>query len=69
MTAKSMLLRLQGLRPRARAPTGCMLSALPNQPLIKEREAYWCYFSVLVFPLALSGNFSADALDQVYPSC
>jgi len=28
-----------------------MPSASSNLPLIKRREAYWCYFSVLVFPL------------------
>jgi len=28
---------------------GCMLSASLNLPLIKLREAYWCYFSVFVF--------------------
>jgi len=30
----------------------CMPSAPPKPPLIKWREAYLCYFSVLVFPLA-----------------
>jgi len=31
----------------------CMTSAPPNSSLITQREAYWCYFSVLVFPLLL----------------
>jgi len=31
--------------------SGCMLSASSNSPLIKRREAYCYYFSVLVFPL------------------
>jgi len=35
---------------------GCMPSASFNPLLIKRREAYWCYFSVLVFPLPLK-NF------------
>jgi len=40
---------------------------VPNLPLIKWREAYWCYFSVLVFLLpSLPGNFSADVLGCVY---
>jgi len=28
-----------------------MPSVSSNPPLIKTREAYWCYFSVVVFPL------------------
>jgi len=40
---------------------GCMSSASSNLSLIKWREAYWCYFSVLVFLLPLSPEkFSAN---------
>jgi len=42
---------------------GYMPFAPSNQTLIKWREAYWCYFSVLDFSLPpLPGKFSADAL-------
>jgi len=38
-----------------------MPSAPHNSPLIKWREAFWYYFSVLVF-IATPANFSANAL-------
>jgi len=42
---------------------GCMLSAPPNQTLIKWRGGFiGAYFSVLTFSLSPSGKFSADAL-------
>jgi len=43
---------------------GCMPSAPSNPPLIKWREAYWCYFSVLVVFLCSPPpeNFSTDNL-------
>jgi len=30
---------------------GCMPIVPPKPPLIKWREAYWCNFSILAFPL------------------
>jgi len=46
----------------------CISSAPPNPlaPLIKWREFYWCYFSVIVFPLSLSGNFSTCQLTEKF---
>jgi len=55
-----LIQRLFELSPR------CMPCAPPNPTLIKMREAYWCYFSVLAFSLPPPGNFSADALDYKY---
>jgi len=44
---------------------GCMPSAPPNSLLIKQKEAYWCYFSVLVFLLAFRRKNFADALANI----
>jgi len=41
---------------------GCIPSAPSNQPLIKWREVYWCYFSVLAFLLLPPTIFSPDTL-------
>jgi len=38
--------------------------APPNPPLIKQSEAYWCYFSFLVSPLPnLPRNFPSTPLE------
>jgi len=43
---------------------GWMANVPSNLPLIKQREAYWCHFSVLVFLLLpfSSENFPADTV-------
>jgi len=45
--SEPLIPRLLKVRP------GCMPCAPPNLPLIKWREAYWCFFSILVFLLVL----------------
>jgi len=41
---------------------GCMPNAPPNPLLIKQREAYWCYFSVVRGCPISPWKLSADAL-------
>jgi len=42
-----------------------MLSAPSNLTLVKWRDAYWCYFSVLVLLLATPRNFSVYVIAVV----
>jgi len=56
MTAKRVLVRPQGLRPRARAPTWHPLAT----PLYEQLKVVWTMLKFEVVEVALSVDFAAS---------